>query len=135
MPMKKQSWQLIRETMRARYAVRPPMRAVEFWDGARLRLGQSRAVRTSSAGTVPMVFWTGYKRWALAAAAALIFSTGVVIVEWRGTAGTAGRISGISALERVDVWVDYQSVMVVNSARHRGTVVWVSGMSDRSEPN
>ena len=133
--MKKQSWPHIREALRARHAAPPPMRAEPFWEGARPRLEKCRAGGMPVEARIPLAFWTGYKRWALAAAAAVLFSTGVVIVEWHGTAGTVGRLSGISALERVDVWVDYQSIMVVNSARHRGTVVWVSGISDHSEPN
>ena len=132
--MKKPSWQHICEVLRVRHAPPLPMPADEFWR----RVGPFLHADTAASGPaalLPLPLWGGRKRWAFAVAAALLFSAAVVVLEWRRLPQPGKKLAGISALEQVEVWVDYQSIMVVNSARHPGTVVWVSGMSAQSEPN
>jgi hypothetical protein len=112
------------ETMRRRQALPPPAPAADFWAGF------ERAARDvpRDAVTGPPPVWVGRLVPAAALAAGLVLLAGLPLLFRPSRPG-----GGLPVLS-LDVRTAYDSVIMMQDDRGRGTIVWVTGVGDE-RPN
>ena len=119
----------IRRELRTRYAAPEPPPAAAFWAEANARLNlelQERMRRARLTRAQFRMVWT-----ATAAAAGFMFVLSLTWLNPRPDAAVAGPAPAVQSL---DVRVGHRGVLMLEGNRHKGTVVFVSGIQNDSEP-
>lgn len=124
--MSRRDWKAIRKRIRAKYAAPSPRDGKAFWREFRTRAVQDGSdaapvrVPLSRAPRIPLV-------WAAAAVLIGVVSA-VVLVKLRLETTPPRTARQVPAVEEIEVFVPYTSMMIMQDAEDAGSIVWVTDM-------
>jgi ferric-dicitrate binding protein FerR (iron transport regulator) len=110
-----------------RQADPPPamMPREEFWQEFHARLAASAPAEHATAATPAFRFWWRYAGAGLAAAAALLM---VLLALQQPPSPRPESGSALSKVQEVNVYADYDTMLIVEDEKNGSTMIWVAGL-------